>query len=142
MGLACALPACDLAETDNLAPLSGSWRATDLRVDGVSIKESFDTQYDRRVLTLRQGADGGEFFTLIGHEEAAENDLLVQGTVDVDGNELTPFPDASPPIELDYMLSDSGNATLQLRAEEGCARRREPARSASLSFCACPSAEA
>jgi len=142
IGLVWMLAGCDLADEDDLGELPGSWRATDLSVDGISVKEQLDTQYDRLVLTLRRGAEGGEFFTFIGREQETDDDLrrgaeggefftfigreqetdddlIVQGTFDVDGDELTLFPDTTSPIEFDYAISDTADATLRLRAEEG-----------------------
>jgi len=119
IGLVWMLAGCDLADEDDLGELPGSWRATDLSVDGISVKEQLDTQYDRLVLTLRRGAEGGEFFTFIGREQETDDDLIVQGTFDVDGDELTLFPDTTSPIEFDYAISDTADAILRLRAEEG-----------------------
>lgn len=111
---------CDLAGEDaDLQPLLGSWRTTDLSVDGISVKAQLDAQYDRLVLTLREGTEGGEYFTIIGREDGAQEDLFVQGTFDADPGELNLFPDNGPQIEFDYAVSDSSDARLLLGAEEG-----------------------
>lgn len=111
---------CDLAGEDaDLRPLLGSWRTTDLSVDGISVKAQLDAQYDRLVLTLREGSEGGEYFTIIGREDGNREDLFVQGTFDADADELDLFPESSPQIEFDYAVSDSSDPQLQLSAEEG-----------------------
>jgi len=111
---------CDLAGEDaDLRPLLGSWRTTDLSVDGISVKAQLDAQYDRLVLTLREGSEGGEYFTIIGREDGNQEDLFVQGTFDSDADELDLFPENSPQIEFDYAVSDSSDPHLQLSAEEG-----------------------
>jgi len=71
------------------------------------------------VLTLREGADGGEFFTIIGREEGATEDLFVRGTFDLDGKELTLFPGEGPQIEFDRAVTDSSGTHLTLSTEEG-----------------------
>ena len=115
-----ALVGCDLVDDDeDFSPLLGSWVTQDLSLDGTSVKAQLDAEYERLVLTLREGADNGEFFTIIGREEGAQEDLVVQGTFDADDTELTLFPDNGPTVEFDYVVSDSLNPSLQLTAEEG-----------------------
>lgn len=119
-GLIYVAAGCDLTdEEQDLGPLLGSWEAQDLTVDGVSVKAQLDAQYDRLVLTLREGAEGEEFFTIVGREEGTTEDLFVQGTFEVDANELTLFPDRTSPIEFDTALPDSSGSRLTLSAEEG-----------------------
>lgn len=120
IGLVCTLAGCDLAmEEKEFRPLLGSWRTTDLSVDGISVKAQLNAQYTRLVFTLRQGANGGEYFTIIGRDEGAKEDLFVQGTFDVNGDELDLFPDHGPQVEFDYAIPDSAGSRLQLTAEEG-----------------------
>lgn len=119
-GLICVLVGCDLAgEEEDLGLLLGSWRAQDLTVDGISVKAQLDAQYEQLVLTLREGATGGEFFTLIGQEEGTSEDLTVQGTFQLDDDELTLFPREGPQVEFDEVTSDSLGSRLTLRADEG-----------------------
>lgn len=119
-GLICVLAGCDLAgEEEDLSPLLGSWRTQDLTVDGVSVKAHLDAQYDQLVLTLREGAAGGESFTIIGQVEGTSEDLTVQGTFQLDNNELTLFPCEGPQVEFDNVVSDSSGSRLTLSAEEG-----------------------
>ena len=119
-GLVCTLVGCDLAgEEEDLRPLLGSWQAQDLTIDGVSVKAQLDAQYDPLVLTLREGASGGEYFTMIGQVEGTSEDLTVQGTFRLDDNELTLFPNMGPQVEFDSVVPDSSGTQLTLSAEEG-----------------------
>lgn len=119
-GLICALVGCDLAkEEEDIRPLLGSWQAQNLTVDGVSVKAHLDAQYETLVLTLREGASGGEFFTILGQEEGTSEDLTVQGTFQLDDNELTLFPREGPAVEFDDVVPDSSGSRLRLSAEEG-----------------------
>lgn len=125
VGLVLGVAGCDLAEEDeDLSPFLGSWVTQDLSVDGISVKAQLDAQYDRLVLTLREGARGGEFFSIVGREEGAKEDLFVQGTFDVDANELRLFPDTGPQVEFDAGIPDSSGARLRLSAEEGASEDR------------------
>lgn len=120
IGLICVVGGCDLTgEEGDLSLLLGSWVAQDLAVDGISVKAQLDAQYDRLVLTLREGANGGEFFTIIGREEGTKEDLFVRGTFDLDGKELTLFPEKGPQIEFDRAVTDSSGTRLTLSTEEG-----------------------
>lgn len=111
---------CDLVdENKTVEPLLGSWVTQDLSLDGISVKAQLDTEYERLVLTLREGADNGEYFTIIGRKGGAREDLVVQGTFDADETELTLRPDSEPTVQFDYVVSDSLNPHLQLTAEEG-----------------------
>jgi hypothetical protein len=115
-----AAAGCDLTdEEENIDLFLGSWVTQDLTVDGISVKAQLDAQYDRLVLTLREGADGGEFFTIIGREEGATEDLFVRGTFDLDGKELTLFPGEGPQIEFDRAVTDPSGTHLTLSTEEG-----------------------
>ena len=120
VGMACAMVACDLAgEGEDLRPVLGSWRAQDLTVDGLSVKAHLDARYEQLVLTFREGASGGEFFTLLGQQEGTAEDLVVQGTFQLDDQELTLLPDEGPQVEFDNVIPDSSGTDLTLRAEEG-----------------------
>lgn len=121
IGLGWVLAGCDLAgeEEEDLGPLLGSWRITGLSVDGTSVKAHLKAQYDQLVLTLRKGAANGEFFTIIGSDDGSRGDLVVQGTFEVDGDELDLYSDDGPQVEFDYAVSDSLDPRLQLSAEEG-----------------------
>lgn len=114
------LVGCDLVDEDEtVEPLLGSWVTQDLSLDGISVKAQLDAEYERLVLTLRKGADAGEFFTIIGRRGGAREDLVVQGTFDADDTELTIRPDSGPTVQFDHVVSDSLNPHLQLTAEEG-----------------------
>ena len=120
LGLTCVGTGCDLTEEEeDFGPLLGSWQITGLSVNGLSVKAQLDAQYDQLVLTLRKGAESGEFFTIIGSDEGSRKDLVVQGTFEVDGNELDLYPDPGPQVEFNYAVSDSVDPRLQLSAEEG-----------------------
>ena len=120
IGLVWTLAGCDLTDVEeDVEPLLGSWRVINLSVDDISVKEQLDTQYDRLVLTLRQGARGGEFFTLLGRTDGTQEDLFRQGRFDVDNDELDLYPDNGPQVEFDYAIPDSLGSRLQLTAEEG-----------------------
>ena len=120
LGLTCVGAGCDLTEEEeDFGPLLGSWQITGLSVNGLSVKAQLDAQYDQLVLTLRKGAESGEFFTIIGSDEGSRKDLVVQGTFEVDGNELDLYPDPGPQVEFNYAVSDSVDPRLRLSAEEG-----------------------
>jgi hypothetical protein len=120
VGLIFVAAGCDLTdEEEDIGLFLGSWVAQNLTVDGISVKAQLDAQYDRLVLTLREGANGGEFFTIIGREEGATENLFVQGTFDRDGKELTLFPNEAPQIEFDRAVTDSTGTRLTLSTEEG-----------------------
>lgn len=125
-GLMCVLGGCDLVgEEEPPKLLLGAWQTENLSVDGVSVKAQLNAQYDRSVLTLREGAEGGEFFTMVGRTDGAEEDLFVQGTFEVDSDEeLTLFPDKRPQVEFDYAVPDSSRPDLRLSAEEGASEDR------------------
>lgn len=111
---------CDLTDgQEDLSLLLGSWEVQDLTVDGISVKAQLDAQYDQLVLTLRKGAEEREFFTITGRKEEATESLFVQGTFEVDDNELTLFPDQTSPIEFDGVTPDSSGSRLTLSTEEG-----------------------
>lgn len=120
LGLTCVGAGCDLTEEEeDFGPLLGSWRLTGLSVDGTSLKAQLEAQYDQLVLTLRKGAASREFFTIIGSDDGRPKDLVVQGTFQVNGDELDLYPDHGPQVEFDYAVTDSLNSRLQLSAEEG-----------------------
>lgn len=119
VGLTCGVLGCDLTEGGEDPRLLGSWVAQDLFVDGVSVKAQLNAQYDVLVLTLREGANGGEFFSIVGRRDGTPQDLFVQGSFDVDGDELTLFPDHGAPIEFTSSFPDSSASRLYLAAEEG-----------------------
>lgn len=111
---------CDLTDDqEDLSLLLGSWEVQDLTVDGISVKAQLDAQYDQLVLTLRKGAEEREFFTITGRKKEATESLFVQGTFEVDDNELTLFPDQASPIEFDSVTPDSSGSRLTLSTEEG-----------------------
>jgi len=125
MGLVLGGAGCDLAEEDeDLGPFLGSWVTQDLSVDGISVEAQLDARYDRLVLTLREGARGGEFFSIVGREEGATEDLFVQGTFNVDANELRLSPDTGLQVEFVAEIPDSSGARLRLTAEEGASEDR------------------
>lgn len=122
------LPGCDLAWEESLGKLSGSWQVTGLPIDETSVTAQLNAQYDRLVLTLHRGADGGEFFSLVGRWEGESVVLTVQGTFDRDGSgesgsgEITLTPNSGSsagPIEADYVISSPSVPMLELCARAG-----------------------
>lgn len=121
-GLIWGLVGCDLAGSEaDLDLLAGSWRVEALSVDGISMKAQLDAQYNLLVLTLRESADGHEFFSMVGREEGRGRTLLVQGSflLDSSDDELTLLPNDGSQVEFDYAVPDSSRSRLHLRAEEG-----------------------
>jgi hypothetical protein len=114
---------CDLFDDDNgeadLDVVLGSWRVVDLVVDGTSIEQRLDAQYEALVFTLRLDGSGREFFDIFGDTGDADPNLTVEGefTLDSRNDELTLLPDTDPAVDLFYRSPSSSR--LELTSSDG-----------------------
>lgn len=101
---------CDLTDHEDevdLPVLLGSWRITDVVVDGLSTKQRLDAQYRALVLTLREDGSGNEFFEVLGTTQRGDIALRQEGRffIDSEDDEITLLPDNFRQLELNYQIA-------------------------------------